>query len=237
MSVPYHKILISVALQTGALRGDQVEGLETSYISAALTKAKIDKDSRIPFSALKDAVLYAEETLATTIANTGNHPLRRFLLSQTSSITNGSLLPSTDSNGKAIIGIRGSITDAGDGKVCTAADLKVIQRIVGNAGSRYLISHYLYQIDDNRLFHTRAGVKADVCTYDAGAQRTAIDSNANILLPDSTEDAYVWGAVSCLGAGEKFASITHSQYFTDALQAIRDGMESVNPKTLVAIRA
>lgn len=222
MSVTYHQVLRQIALRVGALRGTQVEGVETSYITAPLTKAEISADSPVNFSALKDAVLMAEGKLATAIAETGNHPFRRVLLSQTANIASGALIPSTNAASVPVIGIRGSVVDATDGIVCERFSRAEVRRLIRNANSWRKGAIYAYDIDDSRIFHTRTNVKIDVCTYDAATQRTAIDANSAMLLPDVLEEALVSGGAAYLGKDNGFFAMT--------LGAIRQGLISVEGK-------
>lgn len=222
MSVTYHVIARQVALRVGALRGTQIEGVETSYITSPFTKAEIAEDSPVNFSAIKDALLMAEEKLATAIADTGNHPLRRVLLSQTANIASGALIPSTNSTSVPVIGIRGSVVDATDGIQCDERTLAEVRRWVRNANSWRKGVVYAYHIDDNRIFHTRTNVKIDVCTYDAATQRTAIDANSAMLLPDSLEEALVSGGAAYLGKDNGLFGMT--------LGAIQQGLISVEGK-------
>lgn len=237
MTVPYHSILRQIAYRVGALRGTQIEGVETSYIAVPLTKAEIRTDSPVNFSTLKDALLITEGKLAQAIAETGNSPLRRYLLSQTSGIADKALVPSVDSAGKLIIGILGSVVDATDSTVCTQQPLEVVRRMSRNANSWRKCPVYYYHIDDNRIFHTRTNVKIDVCTYDGATQRVSINDNSNMLLPDTLEEALMAGSVAYIGPAPQFSNIDFASYFSATIGAIRQGMISVPSKSVSPTQA
>jgi hypothetical protein len=210
----------------GALKGSVPAGVDISYATLPLTVA--DFKGGFSLDMVEDAVQLAEEKIANAIADTGNHPLRRVLLSQTLSIAHGAMIPSTDASSKPVIGIRGAVVDATDGITCDRYTLAEIRRWVRNANTWRKGVVYAYHIDDNRIFHTRTNVKIDVCTYDAATQRTAIDNNSAMLLPDTLEEALVWGGCAFLGE-EKYA-----KFFEDTLGAIRRGLSSAPGKSEVA---
>ncbi|HWT01203.1 MAG TPA: hypothetical protein VN256_13220 [Pyrinomonadaceae bacterium] len=229
MSVPYGRIVRGVALRVGALRGSVPAGVDISYATLPLTVA--DFKGGFSLDMVKDAVQLAEEKIVSAIAETGNHPLRRILKSQTANIAHGALIPSTNSTSVPVVGIRGSVVDASDGIVCDEYPLADIRRWVRNANTWRKGSLYAYHIDDNRIFHTRTNVKIDVCTYDAATQRTAIDNNSNMLLPDVLEEALVCGGAAYLGKNE-FLS-----FFEETIRAIRGGLTSVPPKAISEVAA
>lgn len=224
MSVPYMRPLRNVALRVGALRGGVPAGVDLSFNTLPLTAA--DFGVGPGFEQCKDALLYAEERLVGAIADTGNHPLRRVLQSQTASIANGALIPSTNASSVPVVGIRGSVVDAADGTVCDLCSLAEIRGWVRDANDWLITPIYAYHIDDERIFHTRDNVKIDVCTYNATTQRTAIDSNSNMLLPDPLEEALACGGAMYLGKTE------YAGYFEAAISAIRSGLVSVPPKSI-----
>ena len=228
MTTPYHRILRNIALRAGALKGGNPAGLDVTFGTATLTAADFVGPG---FEASKDALLLAEEKLSQAIADTGNHPWRRVLTSQTANISHGALIPSTDSSSKPVIGVRGSVRDSSDSVVCTEQPLETVRRHVRNANSWRVCPVYYYKIDDNRLYHTRTNVIFDVCTYDAATQRAAIDSNSNMLLPDVLEEALVCGGLAYLSTADEFTA-DYARYFDATLSAIRQGLASLPPKAV-----
>lgn len=226
MSTTYHQLLRQVAFGAGMLRGQRPHEIETSYIAIPLTKSEIIEIGETPFTALKDALLNAEETLARAIADVLNHPWRRVLHSVTANITNGTVIPATDAGGVQIIGAYGAIRDAVSGKVCTARTLDVLRREVEEQAWRlYALHHYV--IDGTRLYHTRTNATIDVCVYNRTTQSSALDSNGNTLLPDALGPAYVAGALAQL-AGDWQS--TQAGYFNEHLAMIRSGLTAVSGK-------
>lgn len=222
MTVPYRSVLKQVALQVNALRGTQVEGLETSYITSPITRVEIAPDSPFPFSRLKDALLNAEEELVLAIANNPVHPWRSYLFSVTNSIASGGTLPTLDLSSKSIVGVYGDVTDVSDFIICTEQPPTKIIRRNRNPGTFYKVNVYWYHINSQRIIHTRTNVKIDVCVYDQPTQVAALDAG-NMLLPDALEQAMVAGAVSHLFKEDQFIAqaAAHRKYFEEQLAAIK----------------
>lgn len=235
MSLNYHDCLASAAIRANALIGTQMAALETTFLVRPLTSANF-QSTVFPFTAIKYSLRMAEEKLCQAIANTGNHPWRDYLSSTTSSLANFASLPSLDVNSKQIIGIWGSVRDASNGVACKANQLENIQRIVDNTDSRYLMQHYFYRIDGQRIYHTRTGVKIDCCIYDGDTQTTAINANTAVLLPFILEEAYVCGTVAMLFRDDEMMSQAQSyaSYFNNTLASIAQGLTSVDSKTIPA---
>lgn len=225
MAQTYHKILRNIALRLNTLRSGEPAVLETSFSDQPLTL--FDWNGNPPFEAVKDALLMAEEKLADAIANVGDHPWRRVLNGITANVAHKGLLPATDSNSKSIVGIWGSVYDGSDGTVCTEQPLELIRDRVANPNSFFRIASYWYKIDDMRIFHTRTNVKLDCCVYDLATQRTAIDNNSSMLLPDVLDEALMCGGVSYFNVD---GSDYYRRCFADALTAISRGLTSVSAK-------
>lgn len=221
MSVPFHRIVRNVAHRIGYLKGGNAAGIDVSFNTVPLTIADFQHGS---FEAVKDAVLMAEEQLAEAIADTGEHPWRAYLASQTANVPHEGALPSTNSASKPIIGIWGAILDSTDATPCTEMPLDMVRRRATNSNTQFRLPVYWYNIVGRYLFHTRTNVVIEVCTYDAGTQRTAIDSNGNILLADVLEPAYVMGGLAFLG-GE--GSDSYKGAFSEQLATIRRGLSNV----------
>ncbi len=235
MSLTTHDVIASAALRISALVGTQMAALETTFLVRPLTSANF-QSTVFNFSAIKRSFAMCEEKLCQAIANTGNHPWRDYLSSTTGNLAHKAALPSLDVNSKQIIGIWGSVYDVTDGKPCRENQLENIQRIVDNSGSHYLMSHYFYRIDDQRIYHTRANVKIDCCFYDGDAQKTAIDGNTAVLLPYALEEAYVCGTVALLMRDDEFMNqaARYAEYFNNTLQSISQGLISVSSKVIPA---
>lgn len=235
VALTYHDLVSDIALRISALIGVDSAALNTTFLIRPLTQANF-QSAVFPFEPVKDALQMAEGKLCQAIANTGNHPWRDYISSTTGNLANKASLPSLDANSKQIIGIWGSVYDASDGKPCKENQLENIQRIVDNSGSRYLMSHYFYRLDGQRIYHTRTNVKIDCCFYDGDAQKTAIDADGSVLLPYALEEAYVCGTVALLMRDDEFAGLAsrYAAYFADALQSITQGLTSVSSKVIPA---
>ena len=233
MSVPYHDILAATALRINGLVGTDPVALETTYSSRPLVVSDF-QSSIFPMSAIRDAILNAEQRLATAIADTGNHPWRSNILSETALLASGSLMPAVDVNGVSIIGIYGSVLDGADTTiVCTEQPMEVLRRRQ-LAPSLWIVPAYNYKMDGNGIVHTRTSVKVQVCVYDYQAQQAAFDANDDMLLPDTLAEALICGGVAGLVRDDEFMqqAAHYAQYFTATEQTIRAGLTSVSQVAL-----
>lgn len=229
-------MLASTALRISALTGTLSGALETAFNVRPLTTTQF-QSTVFPFTAVKYALINAEEKLAHAIANTSGHPWRRTLGTVTANIANEAALPIQSASAKQIIGAWGSVYDATDFTVCTKKPLAVIRRRVRNASYFPTGSNiYHYDIDDRRIYHTRSNVVIDVCVYDRADQLTALTSNAFMLLPDVLDEALVCGAVASMVRDDEFsgqASI-YAAYFASTLEMVRNGLTSAPSKPMAA---
>lgn len=230
----YHDLIADAALRVNSLVGASTSTLETSFTTRPLTTAEF-QSTIFPFSAHITAILYAEQRLAQVIAETGNHPYRTFLQTQTSTLATGANLPSLDSTGKPIIGIYGAVLDGSVTTItCTEGTLEQIRRYnqLATAGSTlYLMSPYQYKIDGNTIEHTQTTVIIKVCAYDYATQLTAATNDTVILLPDALGEAYVTGSLAYLLRDDEFMAQGNvfRGMFEATLAGIRQGLTSVPP--------
>lgn len=204
MSTVYAVPLRNVAYRVGALRGKSLAPLETSFATSPLTLAELD--GPFPLTALKDAVQQEEEALAREIAEDRENALRAYLRGVTASLANEAALPSVDSLSRQIIGVFGSVYDSSDGTQLTERDLAEVRLLARNANSWRKCPAYHFKLDGGRIYHTRTGAVLECCVYDWATQRTAIDANSNMLLPDVTLPRLVEGAAGRLGMTKKEAA-------------------------------
>lgn len=202
MSVLYHVVLRSLAYRIGALRGQHLASLETSYAAGTLTLAELN-DKAPPLTALKDALVRAEESLVREVAAEREHPWRQSIGGVTASLANESALPAVDSLSRTIVGPWGGVYDASDGSALTEQPLDAIRRRVRNANTFFKLPVYHFRIDGGRIYHTRTNVVIRVCAYDAATQRTAVDANSAMLLPDAAEDLLAERAAALLSPQPK----------------------------------
>jgi hypothetical protein len=227
MAFTYHDIVADAAIRISALIGVDSAALNTTFLVRPLTQANF-QSTVFPFEPVKTAVLMAEGKLARAIANS-NDSMRDYLHSTTAALANQAQLPSLDVNGKQIIGVWGDVHDASDGKPCRPNTLANIQRIIDNAGSRYLLQSYFYNRTRDRIYHTRTTVKIDCCFYDAVTQETAIDNDSAVLLPFASKEAYVNGAVTMFVRDDEF--VNQSQLYRANFQ---NALDSFVPVQLAA---
>lgn len=231
MATTYNVIERQCAIRINALIGIQPSDLATTYSTVPLTNTNYQSAIFIRDSVL-DAMLNTEGRLAATIAQTGNHPLRAYLMSVTAALVNGDELPSIDVNSKQIIGVWGSVQDSSDGKVCRRKSLAEIQRRIRNAGSAHVVPVYWFEMDDLNIYHTRTSVTAKVCVYSRTVQAAAIVANGPMLLPDTEADAMVEGTVAQLVRDNAFMEQArlYRDYFDSVTQDIKGGLTSAPSK-------
>jgi len=228
VATTYSTILRQVGVLSGSLRGEQIEGVETSYIVNPITKAEIAIKSPFAYTQLLDAILNAEAQLSAAIASTANHEWRQILGDVTAALTYGQLIPSTGSGGNQIIGMRGAVRDSSTFEPCTENQLEQIRDRVLNPNGMWKIPVYWYAINDRRIYHTVDSVIIDVCTY-ARPSALSLSLSTTIALPEVLAPAYVDGALMELD--DKFSRF--GGVFTAWVQAIKQGNTSVNTATTV----
>ncbi len=237
MAATYSTVLRQVALRCGMLRGDQVEGLQTSYGTNPLTQAEIAilQDAPIPLYALIDSILNAESGLVMAVASTANHPFRQSLIDQTISLAYGNRIPATGSTGAKIVSeVYGAVIDASSGEPCTENQLEQIRDRVQNPNDMWLISVYWYAINDRRIYHTVDNVTIDVCVYDR-PDALSLSLSTAVALPDVLVPAYADGALMELVTNDKFQGKIEKfgGMYQAWIQAIKQGMSSVDSATKI----
>jgi len=237
VSVTWNTILRQCAISVNAITGATPALLETSYSTVPLTSANF-QSSILSFTSLKDKAINGESKLISAVASQGDHPYRAVLTSQTSALTYGTLIPSTDSGGtNKIIGVYGAVRDSSGGNVMVKGNLSQIRARVTNPNTMFLVSTGLYATDDRRIYHTTTSVVIDVCTY----TRPSADSlvlTSNITLPDDAAPCYVQAALEeCIRDDEFMAQASRfGEQFNRWLSGVT-GMNSVDSVSRVMEKA
>ncbi len=228
----YHEIAAAVGLRINALVGTDPVELQVTYSTRPLTDELFDS-SIFPFGAIRDAILNAEQRLAVAIGDTGNHPFRSNILSETRGLFSGENMPDTDVNGVSICGgTYGAVFDGDNPTInCTQPDFQPVESIrrYQLATSLFPMPLYNYALDGNGIIHTRQTVTVQVCIYDYEAQQNAFNANEDMLLPDALAPALIAGGVAGLVRDDEFMeqSKLYAQFFQATETAIRQGLTSV----------
>ena len=201
MAVAYRTILAAVSLRINALIGTSASALEVTYTTSPLTSANF-QSTIFNFTAVKDAILNAEEKLAQKIANNADDPLRQYMANVTTNQASPSTLPSVSTNSKPIIGIWGAVRDATSGIVCSQMLLDVVRR--RSSATSMVIPCWWFNITGGRIEHTRTNVVVECCTYSRTDQATIFDANGDILLADALEPDYISEALAILVRDDEF---------------------------------
>lgn len=232
----YNTVLRQIALSVNALTGATAATLETTYSTVPLTSANF-QSSILSFTSLKDKMLNAEAKIITRAADSGDHPYRQSIISQTNPLAYGDLIPLQDAFAARIIGSYGTVRDSVTSQPCIENELRRIQDRVLNP-TIWIIPVFWFAIDDRRIYHTVNSVIMDVCTYN----RPVADSlvlTTNIILPDDAVPAYVHGALmECIRDDEFLAQgAQFGSQFTLWLNEIKSGYTSVDPSSSIIQKA
>ena len=225
-----HDLLAAIALRVSSLKDGSTTEMESYYTTRPLTTTQFEGLPFV-FSACKDALSYAISEGQMVIANTAGLTWRKLLHSTTSILANNDLLPNTDSTGKQIIGVWGSVRDAVSNKVLTDGSLQQIDNI--NDSGAFKLDYALYCFDVGRIQHTRTnGVKIDCCIQDMAAIRAAVDNDTafGALLPDVLAEAVIAEACAFLyREDENFAqAATFKNYADNCWAEVRGGATNIS---------
>lgn len=224
MTLSYDQLLHDVGLRMNALVGAQFSPLETTYAITGLAAANF-KSADWPFSSFRDAILMAEEQIAWAIAATPSHPWRASLNAQSAALASAAALPKLDATNHPIIGVYGGVVDTG-GTPCVAQPIEVVKRLLQETWRTYPASGlFVYAMDGNRIYHTRAGVLINCCIYDRTTQAAAWGAAGNTVLPDVLEGLIAALAISLMTRDNAYAAQAsiYAQYASVGLAAIAAG--------------
>lgn len=228
MAVSYGEIIKQIALRSGvggSVVGSDMATIEANYNQANFGASHVDNAS-FPFSAMKDAVLLAEERIAQTVASVKNHALRIYLRGTSDALANRAALPDSDSSGDPVIGVIGAVRDATDNRILTDDKTVVeIERLIRLGAGALKTKHYFYQIVGATILHTRTNVLAEVCKYNKATQKALVNSNGAILFPDALEEMYVSGAIAAMFREDEAPETVkvYMEYFASGLKRLEGG--------------
>ena len=234
MAITTHIVLREAAIRLNALRGALPAALETTYGTLPLTSANF-QSSVFPFTSFLDQETASIARFANVIAETGNHPWRAFLVSETATLLTGALMPSTNAAGDPVIGLYGSVLDADDDTiVCTEYPEQVIRRRLNNP-TAWVVPVYGFKMSGDGIIHTRPnGVVVQVCTFNWTTVYNLVANNENFPLPDSLANAVVYDMVGSMIRDDEFIPQA-AQYraVADSIeQTIRKGLTSVSEQVV-----
>lgn len=230
MSIPYRQIFRRAGIAVTAVTGTTASALTTNYLTSPLTSTQIG-NTDFPFPVIADSLVSVIGTIVRAYASVPNHPFRTYNISQTSNIAHKGLIPSANSAGTPIVGVYGAIRDSSSGEECTEQPAQIIRTIIDNNNSALLRQYYHFKQVGDRLWHTRANVVMDVCTFSASDELTAINANGNAPIPDALLDAAWAGLVSTLFVDDEFITQAQmcGQYFQGVLSDIAQNKTSFLP--------
>lgn len=235
MAVSYNTLLRQLALTTNSLGGVTTPAtLNSVYDTVPLTAANFTVStgsSIFSFNFLKDKLLNAQESLFMALASTATNPLRRFIESQTDTLSYGDQI-TENAAGLPVVGAYGAVRDVETGRVLTLNEIEDIQLRVQNPNAMFRLQVYQYAFVGDRVFPTVDEVTVDVCGYER-PDTDALDLESNILLPDTLGPAVVQGAIGeCFRDDEymeqaQTARGIHNQW----VAALSSGMAQIQPQS------
>ena len=227
MAVTYNTLLREIALAVNALTGATPAQLQSIYSTVPLTAGNFTS-SIFPFLGLVDKMLDGEAEVIRVAANTGNHPYRPFLISQTSALAYGATV-STNSAGTPVIGVWGDVREASSGQPLTKNELRQIQDRVINPNDMWLIPVWWYCRSDAKIYHTVTAAIIDVVAY-ARPNANALDLTSNILLPDIALPTMTHAALmQCIRDDEFMAQgARYGEMFNQWVMNVKAGYSSVD---------
>lgn len=215
MATPWQVIFREVAKHANAFKSGNAATVAADYTTSPLTTTQV-ADPFLNLDFITDKAIDAHGRLALEIANVRAHPWRAEVgNSVTSSLSSGAAMPLLASNNKTIIGAWGQVLNT-DSVLMTEAAPERVRPYLVHAATLF-IDPYLYYIDGNRIYHTSADVRLNVCTYERADVVAAVAANGNITLPDVLADAIVAGAVAGLIVEAK--GIEMAAYYLNAFNA------------------
>lgn len=231
MAIAYRQILRMAARRVNAVTGVSRAALETAYMTAPLTAVQI---GNVDFtrSMIVDNMISVVGSIVKTYANVHHHPFREYNLSQTLELGNRDALPSTDENGKSIVGVWGTFRDAITDEILTKQPYRLIESLrAGAADGSMKGQYYYYDIVGDRIVHSRATVVADVCVFDVADELAAVAADGSAPLPDALLDLAWTGLVASLMVDDEFVQQAqiHKSFFDQGLAQLSDGMTTIAP--------
>lgn len=218
------------AAKVNAVTGTTAATLDAAYLTSPLTTTQIGSTD-FTLGMINDALVATVGRIIRTYANVPNHPFRNFNLSQTSNIANKAALPSVNSASKPIVGVYGVFRDAVTGTALTLQPVQVVRTITDNTDTFLKKSYFHYCLTGDRIEHTVANAVADVVTFSASDELTAIAANGNAPIPDACLDVAVMGLIASLFIDGEFLDQTAAagQYFERALADMPQGKTTFAP--------
>lgn len=231
----YNDVLRQGAVAVNAVTGATAALLESSYSTVPLTSANF-QSSILPFTNLKDHMVNGIAKIITVVANTGNHPYRSALISQTAALAYGDEVI-TDSANVPVVGVWGAVRDGDTNEILTKANLSQIRARVANPNTMFIIDVFWWARDDVRVYHTVDNVIIDVVAYER-PDVAALDLTSDIPLPDDAVPACVQAMLEeCIRDDEFMAQgARFGDQFTRWVGAVK-AMESANSTTAPVERA
>lgn len=205
-TITYNQLERQASNLLGLILGGDTTDLttaETNYLAPATVTNRKEPDW--PPAAVQDGLIAAMNDLAQAIASTRMHPHRIDMSTVTANLPNNSSMPSAPLSGIPFIGRWGSVIDSTENVALEEADKARVLSAIRYASTVYSGKNfYLYCIEENKIFHTRANVYVRGCSW----QSPTWGGASLIPFSDTFESAIVNRAVMLLAPREgKYADL------------------------------
>jgi hypothetical protein len=194
----WEKIQREVMLKANQLNAADASTLASVYSVTSIGQTQLnDRGIEFPFSAINDSILDAGGKIVNAIGHNINSPYRSYFHDQTDSISDGGRIQELSQAGHPKVGFIGAVYDSSTGK-----ELELVSRpqVDGADALPLRISPHLYFTDQQRIWHTRTSVVADIVVWEAQVERYWMEASVrgDCPFPDSLNDVLVSGALTYL---------------------------------------
>lgn len=182
------------------MTADNASALQSAYTTSVPGQTQLgERAVEFPKEAIDDAIIEAGGRIVAVIGQNPNSVYRPYFTDQTSSISDGGMIPSVSQANHPVTGVIGAVVDATTLEELEPAGSR--QAVKGADSLSLKISPHLYYSDGSRIWHTRTSVIADVCVWEAQIERywlAASGTRGRCPFPDSLTETLVVGSLSYL---------------------------------------
>jgi hypothetical protein len=172
---------------------------ETSYSVANPGATEMaDRAIQFPPTAINDALLDSGDVLVGRIGANPHSPYRIFFSDVSSNISSGSLIPTTSSTSKPVVGVIGDVRDASGNALMNFASERVVKGYNTLKTNIVKVQPNLFYTDNVRIWHTTTNVVADMVIWSKTDQLALMVTNprGTCPFPEDLIDLLVEGALA-----------------------------------------
>jgi hypothetical protein len=195
-----------IALRAGQfIDAGDAPAIESEYTGTPLED--LLEGMEIPYTALKEMILGAEKRIVELISRSPNKNYRRQFYGRTADV-----VPFVDLGALEFIGDFGNPLDSINNKPLTEKTKQEVARLTRPTRNVFRLEKFHFCIEDSRIYHTRAGVYFEGCSWSYQAQATAFDAAGNSRLPQALETFLIAEVLTNAAQEEWFAA--EAEYYS-----------------------